>query len=461
MLPVIAIIGRPNVGKSTLFNRLTRSRKALVDDQPGVTRDRLYGVAKGHGRPFLVVDTGGLSSNSDALDDQVKAQVDHVIDEADVLIFLTDARTGSSADEFDIATKLRRSGQSVFVGVNKVEDLQSDTVVAEFNELALGSPYAISALSGIGVSELMDDVVGSLPGSQDDQEEIDRYRVALVGRPNVGKSTLANTLLGESRIIVSDRPGTTRDSIEVALDRYPQKLLLIDTAGVRRKSKVRETIEKFSVVKTLQAISDCHVVVHVVDGHEGLMEQDATIAGLIQESGRSVVVAVNKWDGIARSDKSRIRRELSRRFAFLHQHETLFISALHGSGVGEVVNAVGRGIEAAMSDLPTPRLNRILVDAVAQHPPPMFQGRPIRIKYVHQGGKNPPTLVIHGNLLERIPDSYLRYLSRSFGKAFGLVGTPVRLELRRSRNPYTASQRRPKRRIGQRPQKRKSSTNGR
>lgn len=456
MLPVIAIIGRPNVGKSTLFNRLTRSRKALVDNQPGVTRDRLYAVSKGYGRPVLVVDTGGLSSSSYALGSEVKAQVDHVIDEADALIFLTDARSGSSADELDIAAKLRRTGQTVFVGVNKTEDLQADTAVAEFNELALGPPYAVSALSGTGVLDLMADVIDSLPESSETDAEFDRHRVALVGRPNVGKSTLANTLLGESRIIVSDLPGTTRDSVEVALDRYPQKLLLIDTAGVRRRSKVRETIEKFSVVKTLQAISDCHVVVHLVDGHDGLMEQDATIAGLIQESGRTVVVAVNKWDGIARSDKTRIRRELSRRFAFLHQHETLFISALHGSGVGDVVKAVGRGIEAAMSDLSTPKLNRVLADAITRHPPPMFQGRPIRIKYVHQGGKNPPTLVIHGNLLERIPDSYLRYLSRSFGKAFGLVGTPVRLELRRSRNPYSSGQRRSRARTSRRPQHKRS-----
>jgi len=437
MLPVIAIIGRPNVGKSTLFNRLTRSRKALVDDQPGVTRDRLYGVTTSFGRPALVVDTGGLSTSDGPLNAAIREQVDHVIEEADALLFLTDARSGSTVDEFEIASTLRRSGQFVFVGVNKVDGLQPDTVTAEFNELALGRPFALSALSGFGVADLMSEIVGSLPGRPAQGDETKRFRVALVGRPNVGKSTLTNALVGENRVIVADEPGTTRDSVEVALDRYPQKLLLIDTAGVRRKAKVRETIEKFSVVKTLQAIADCHAVVHLVDGRDGLMEQDATIAGLIQESGRSVVVAVNKCDGIGRSDKSRIRRGLARRFSFLHNHETLFISALHGSGVGDVVKAVQRGIDAALSDLGTPKLNRVLADALSRHPPPMFQGRPIRIKYVHQGGKNPPTLVIHGNLLERIPASYLRYLSKTFGNAFGLVGTPVRLELRRSRNPYS------------------------
>ncbi|HCF72972.1 MAG: ribosome biogenesis GTPase Der [Proteobacteria bacterium] len=441
MLPVIAIIGRPNVGKSTLFNRLTRSRKALVDDQPGVTRDRLYGVTTSFGRRALVVDTGGLSSSTGVLDVAIREQVDHVVDEADALLFLTDARSGSTADEIEIAAKLRRSGRLVFIGVNKTDGLQPDTAIAEFNELALGRPFALSALSGFGVADLMAEIVDSLPDSLEQDEEILRFRVALVGRPNVGKSTLTNALLGENRVIVADEPGTTRDSVEVALDRYPQKLLLIDTAGVRRKSKVRETIEKFSVVKTLQAIADCHAVVHMVDGRDGLMEQDATIAGLIQESGRTVVVVVNKWDGIGRTDKSRIRRGLIRRFSFLHNHETLFISALHGSGVGDVVKAVERGIDASLSDLPTPKLNRVLADALARHPPPMFQGRPIRIKYVHQGGKNPPTLVIHGNLLERIPASYLRYLSKTFGKAFGLVGTPVRLELRRSRNPYSGRDR--------------------
>ncbi len=441
MLPVIALIGRPNVGKSTLFNRLTRSRKALVDDQPGVTRDRIYGTCDQGDFRCLVVDTGGLTAKGSAIQIAVQEQVEKVLDEADALVFLTDGRAGAVPEEFDIAERLRQNGQKVFVVVNKVEGLEADVISAEFNELGLGVPRAISAKTGFGVSELLISLAMELPNVDDKSERSDRARVALIGRPNVGKSTLANALASEKRMIVTDEPGTTRDSIEVALDRFEQPLVLIDTAGVRRRARVTQTIEKFSVVKTLQAIEDAHVVVHVLDARQGVLEQDLTIAGLIQESGRSVVLVVNKWDGMDRRDKNYVRRTLDRRFSFLPEHHTLYISALFGSGVADVIKSAMLALRSNWIEMPTSRLNAVLREAVERHAPPLRQGRVIKIKYAHQGGKNPPTVVLHGNMLKQLPANYLRYIASAFGNAFGLVGTRVRLELRTSKNPYSAGRR--------------------
>tara|TARA_Y100000780_G_scaffold211800_1_gene211620 strand:+ start:1195 stop:2565 length:1371 start_codon:yes stop_codon:yes gene_type:complete len=441
MLPVIALIGRPNVGKSTLFNRLTRSRKALVDDQPGVTRDRIYGTCiRGHLR-CLVVDTGGLTTKGSAIQIAVQEQVEKVLDEADALVFLTDGRAGAVPEEFDIAKRLRQSGKKVFVVVNKVEGLDPDTISAEFYELGLGVPRAISAKTGFGVAEFLMWLGTGLPSVEHKPEQSDRPRVALIGRPNVGKSTLTNALLSEKRVIVTDEPGTTRDSIEVALDRFEQPLMLIDTAGVRRRARVTQTLEKFSVVKTLQAIEDSQVVVHVLDGRQGVLEQDLTIAGLIQASGRSVVLVVNKWDGMERRDKNYFRRTLDRRFSFLPEHHTLYVSALYGSGVTDVVKSVMLALRSNWIEMPTSRVNAVLREAITRQAPPLRQGRVVKIKYAHQGGKNPPTVVLHGNMLKQLPASYLRYIASAFGKAFGLVGTRVRLELRTSKNPYSAGRR--------------------
>ncbi|HIM87391.1 MAG TPA: ribosome biogenesis GTPase Der [Gammaproteobacteria bacterium] len=441
MLPVIALIGRPNVGKSTLFNRLTRSRKALVDDQPGVTRDRIYGMCLQGRLRCLVVDTGGLTTRGGAIEIAVQEQIEHVLGEADALLFLTDGRAGAVPEEFEIAKRLRQSGQKVFVVVNKVEDLEPDIVSAEFNELGLGIPRAVSARTGFGVVDLLMLLETEFPSVEHKPEQSDRPRVALIGRPNVGKSTLTNALLSEKRVIVTDEPGTTRDSIEVALDRFDQPLMLIDTAGVRRRSRVTQSLEKFSVVKTLQAIEDSQVVVHILDGRQGVLEQDLTIAGLIQASGRSVVLVVNKWDGMERRDKNYLRRTLDRRFPFLPEHHTLYISALYGSGVTDVVKSVMAALRSNWIEMPTSRLNAVLREAMTRHAPPLRQGRPVKIKYAHQGGKNPPTVVLHGNMLEQLPANYLRYIASTFGKAFELVGTRVRLELRTSKNPYSAGRR--------------------
>jgi len=406
-----------------------------------VTRDRIYGTCVQGDLRCLVVDTGGLTTKETAIQIAVQEQVEKVLGEADALMFLTDARAGAVPEEFDIAERLRQSGQKVFVVVNKIEGLEPDIVSAEFNELGLGIPRAISAKTGFGVTELLMWLETKLPNVKDKPERSDRPRVALIGRPNVGKSTLANALVSEKRVIVADEPGTTRDSIEVALDRFEQPLMLIDTAGVRRRARVTQTLEKFSVVKTLQAIEDSQVVVHVLDGRQGVLEQDLTIAGLIQESGRSVVLAVNKWDGMERRDKNYFRRSLDRRFTFLPEHHTLYISALYGSGVTDVIKSVMLALRSNWIEMPTSRLNTVLREAVERHAPPLRQGRVVKIKYAHQGGKNPPTVVLHGNMLKQLPANYLRYIATTFGKAFGLVGTRVRLELRTSKNPYSAGRR--------------------
>jgi len=436
MIPVVAIVGRPNVGKSTLFNRLTRSREALVDDQPGVTRDRLYGEVVHRGRRFLLVDTGGLSDDGDILSTAVREQVAQALSEADAVVFLLDAREGLSGPEREIAHDLRKDDTPVVTAVNKAEGLDRDITASEFYELSLGTPNVISAKTGQGVSDFLNEIMDTLPEGADDESPSGGNRVAVVGRPNVGKSTLVNCLAGEPRMIVADLPGTTRDSVAVPIERDGETLLLLDTAGVRRKSRVRAALEKFSVVKTLQALASAQAAVLVLDAREGVSDQDATIAGLIVETGRSIVVAVNKWDGLERRDRNAIRRELSRKLDFLPEYECVFISALHGSGIAELTQALREAHLSAMMEMGTGALNRALGDAIEHHKPPMVNNRTIKPKYAHQGGRNPPTVVLHGNALDKLPSSYLRYLGRSLARTFKLTGTWIRFELRNAENPY-------------------------
>jgi GTP-binding protein len=444
MSAVVALVGRPNVGKSTLFNQLTRSRDALVADFPGLTRDRQYGLAEFEGRGFVVIDTGGLEGEQSGVAGLMATQTRQAIAEADVVIFLVDAREGLSAADEGIATELRSTGKRVLLALNKTDGLDPLQAATEFHALGLGEPMAIAAAHGRGIATLVERALGELPPPEapDAPPADSGLRLAFVGRPNVGKSTLVNRLLGEERVVASDLPGTTRDSIFVPFERDGRRYTLIDTAGVRRRARVRETIEKFSVVKTLQAIDAAHVVVLVLDAREGVGEQDAHLLGLILRAGRALVIAVNKWDGLEGEARERIRRELDLRLGFVDFAETRFCSALHGSGVGELLGAVQRAQASAQRDLATPELTRVLEAAVAAHQPPLVQGRRIKIRYAHQGGRNPPVIVLHGNQLERLPGSYLRYLENRFRKDLGLSGTPLRLELRTGRNPYAG--RRPK-----------------
>jgi GTP-binding protein len=437
MLPVISLVGRPNVGKSTLFNRLTRSRDALVDDQPGVTRDRLYGKGKIGPVPFLVVDTGGLESDDEIFSSQIRSQVELVIAESDIIFFLVDASQGIVANDIEIANLLRRRESNVVLLVNKSEGINAALATPEFQELAMGAPVAVSAKRGDGISAMLENLLGnreSVPESLEYSEQ--EPGIAIVGRPNVGKSTLANKLVGEYRVIVSDVPGTTRDSVRIPLSYRGENYALIDTAGVRKKARVTETIEKFSVVKTLQAIETCHVVILVLDASTGLAAQDSTIAGMVNDLGRSIVVILNKWDGLDPRHRKAVRREVEKKFEFLPGPEILTVSALHGSSVGDVLPAVMRAFKSAMIDIATSSLNRTLQDALVQTPPPMHNQRPIRLKFAHQAGKNPPVIVIHGNQANNLPESYRRYLSRYFSKAYRLVGTPIRILTRVSENPF-------------------------
>ena len=437
MLPVISLVGRPNVGKSTLFNRLTRTRDALVDDQPGVTRDRLYGTAKIGPVPFLVVDTGGLEASDELFSSQIRSQVELVIAESDIIFFIVDASQGIVAGDIEIANLLRRCESTVILLVNKSEGIDQEMVTPEFQELAVGAPVAISARRGDGISALVENLLDSQVLDQqeygDDEEE---PGIAIIGRPNVGKSTLANKLAGEYRVIVSDVPGTTRDSVRIPLTFRGERYALIDTAGVRKKARVTETIEKFSVVKTLQAIENCHVVILILDASTGILAQDSTIAGMVNELGRSIVVVLNKWDGLDSKRKKLIRREVDNKFEFLPNPEIVTISALHGSNVRDVLPAAIRAYKSAMIDIATSSLSRTLEDAVIQTPPPMHNQRPIKLKFAHQAGKNPPVVVIHGNQATFLPESYRRYLARYFSRTYRLVGTPIRIFTRVPENPF-------------------------
>ena len=437
MKPTVVLVGRPNVGKSTLFNRLTRSRDAIVADLPGLTRDRHYGHGKLGSKPYLVVDTGGFEPLvKDGIVHQMARQAEQAIAEADAVIFVVDGRSGVTPLDKEIAEKLRRAGRPVVVAVNKAEGMKSGMVEADFHELGLGEPNAISATHGEGVRGLVDLALASFPEQEEDEEKSDAVRVAIVGRPNVGKSTLINTLLGEERVIAFDAPGTTRDSIEIDFERGGRKYVLVDTAGMRKRGKVFESIEKFSVVKTLKSIEDANVVILMVDAQADVSEQDAHIADFIVQSGRALVVAVNKWDGLDAYTREQTRLTLQRKLKFLDFAKFHFISARDSVGLVGLFRSVDAAFAAAMTKMSTPRLARVLADAVAKQAPPrhgIFRPKP---RYAHQGGSNPPIIVVHGNAVDRIGDSYCRYLESTFREAFKLQGTPLRIQFVTSTNPY-------------------------
>jgi len=445
MKPVIALVGRPNVGKSTLFNRLTKSRDALVADFSGLTRDRIYGTVREEGVEFILIDTGGLTDQSDNMSDLMRKQARLAIDEADLVLFIVDGRAGLMPADADVATQLRSEGKAVLLVINKTEGEQRELVASEFYALGLGEPQVISATQNRGISQLFAEIQALLPAAvveetiDEETPEEDPYkdiRLAVLGRPNVGKSTLINRLLGEERVVAFDEPGTTRDSIHIPFEKDGVSYTLIDTAGVRRRSKVSEKLEKFSVLKTLQALEDANVVMLVLDAHEGIVEQDLHLAGLIIESGRAVVLAVNKWDGLEKSEREWVAANIERRLPFLNFAKTHFISALHGSGVGLLLKTVQQAYQSAMTKVPTSRLTRVLEDAVADHPPPLVRGRRIKFRYAHLGGKNPPRIIIHGNQTESTPNSYRRYLENTFREVLKLQGTPVRIEFKTGDNPF-------------------------
>ena len=443
MKPVIALIGRPNVGKSTLFNRLTRSRDALVADMPGLTRDRHYGEGRVGERPFLVIDTGGFEPVAkEGIMHEMAKQTKQAVAEADVVIFLVDGRQGLTPHDKTITDFLRKSGRSVMLVVNKAEGMRYSSVAADFYELGLGDPYVISSAHGDGVADLVDEALNIAHASRspEDDEAINAVKgikIAIVGRPNVGKSTLVNTLLGEERVIAFDMPGTTRDSIEIPFERDGQQYTLIDTAGIRRRGKVFEAIEKFSVVKTLQSVSEANVVLLLLDAQQDISEQDAHIAGFILESGRALVVGVNKWDGLQSDRRDEIKMDIERKLNFLTFAKFHFISALKSTGISPLMKSIDAAYEAAMVNLSTPKLTRALIEAV-EHQQPKRKGsiRP-KMRYAHQGGQNPPIIVIHGNALDAIGDVYKRYLEKHFRETFSLTGTPLRIEMRSGKNPFT------------------------
>ncbi|MCH9696401.1 MAG: ribosome biogenesis GTPase Der [Gammaproteobacteria bacterium] len=445
MLPVIALIGRPNVGKSTLFNRLTRSRDALVHDYAGLTRDRKYGFGKLGPVPYLVIDTGGVAGGEEGIDEAMVDQTILALQEADIAIIMVDGRSGLTGADQHVAELARKHAKKTWLAVNKAEGLDAGIASGEFHGLGLGEPVAVSAAHGDRISAMMDDVLsgfvveGSDDEVDDDSEVADEdreLRIAVIGRPNVGKSTLINRMLGEERLVVYDQPGTTRDSVAVPFERNDRKYVLIDTAGIRRKARVHEVIEKFSIVKALQAIERAEVVIAVLDGQEGVTEQDVSLLGLVTERGRALVVVTNKWDGLSSDHRKKVRDDLERRLPFLDFAERITISALHGTAVGDLLPAVERAYKAAMRDMSTTELSRELEAAVIAHPPPLVRGRRIKLRYAHQGGRNPPVIVIHGNQTDKLPESYRRYLINRFRKVFKLKGTPVRLAFKTGDNPY-------------------------
>ncbi|OFZ72307.1 MAG: ribosome biogenesis GTPase Der [Betaproteobacteria bacterium RBG_16_64_9] len=437
MKPTLVLVGRPNVGKSTLFNRLTRSREALVADIPGLTRDRHYGAGRMGDKPFLVVDTGGLepAAKEGVLAEMAK-QASTALAEADAVVFVVDAREGVTPQDRRIAEQLRRLERPVWLAVNKTEGMNTGVVTAEFHELGIGTPLAISAAHGDGVRQLVEMALEPFPVEPSDPALPKHPRVAIVGRPNVGKSTLANALLGEERMIVFDQPGTTRDSIRVEFSLRGRHYTLVDTAGLRRRGKVFETVEKFSAVKTLQAIDEANVVILVVDARQDISEQDAHLGGFILEQGRALVVAVNKWDGLDEQAREQAKRAIARKLNFLSFARFHYISAAKGQGLAPLFASVDKAYAAATKRLPTPKLTRQLIAAVARQAPPRRGLIRPKLRYAHQGGMNPPIVVIHGTAVDAVPESYRRYLEGVFRDAFELEGTPLRVELRAGRNPY-------------------------
>lgn len=443
--PVIALVGRPNVGKSTLFNRLTRSRDAIVADLPGLTRDRRYGGGELDGRPFTVIDTGGLGGGRPApgLDGETAAQSLRAVEEAHACLFLVDARAGLTPDDSGILDELRRRRKTAHLAVNKTDGMDPDQACAEFASLGLAPAFAVSAAHGRGVKALMNAALDGAAAGDAPEPAADAsgIKIAVAGRPNVGKSTLVNRLLGENRVVVFDQPGTTRDSVRIPYERRGRRYVLIDTAGVRRRGKTRETVEKFSVVKALQAIGEADVAVLVADARDGVVEQDLHLLGYAIESGRALVVAVNKWDGMRAEERDRVRSEIGRRLGFADYVDAHFISALHGSGVGELYDSIHRAYESATRELTTGALTRLLQRAVRDHAPPMINGRRIRLRYAHPGGRSPPVIVVHGKQTDRLPGHYRRYLEKAFRRGLELAGTPVRIELRSDENPFTRKER--------------------
>ena len=455
MLPVVALVGRPNVGKSTLFNRLTNTRDALVADYPGLTRDRKYGQAKFEKRQFIVVDTGGITGDEEGIDAEMAQQSLLAIEEADVVLFLVDARAGLLPADQGIADHLRRINKKVFVVANKVDGIDGDSESAEFYSLGLGAIKQIAAAHGRGISQLLQDALKPLEVDFPDMEIIEEepeeeedaetqrqrlqelpIKLAIVGKPNVGKSTLTNRILGEERVVVYDMPGTTRDSVYIPMERDEREYILIDTAGVRKRRKISEAVEKFSIVKTLQAIEEANVVLLVIDAREGITDQDLSLLGFVLNSGRSLVVAVNKWDGLSTDVKDDIKREMDRRLGFIDFARIHFISALHGSGVGNLFESVQEAYSSATKRINTALLTQIMEMAQDDHQPPLVRGRRVKMKYAHAGGYNPPVIVIHGNQVDDLPSSYKRFLMNYFRKALEIMGTPIKIEFREGANPF-------------------------
>jgi GTP-binding protein len=462
MLPVVALVGRPNVGKSTLFNRLTRSRDALVADYPGLTRDRQYGQAKVEDHPFIVIDTGGINGNEQGIDALMAEQSLMAIEEADAVLFMVDARDGLTSADIGIADYLRKQNKKIFLVANKVDGIDADSAVAEFYELSLGDTvHKIAAAHGRGVTQLLTlaltphiEALGEarendeFDGTQEfsaktDEEKIaeapfenDKIKLAIIGKPNVGKSTLTNRILGEDRVVVFDAPGTTRDSVYIPMEHNGREYTLIDTAGIRRRKNVTDVVEKYSVIKTLRAIEDANVCLLIIDAREGISDQDLSLLGFILEAGRSLVLAVNKWDGLEEHVKDRIKTELDRRLGFIDFARIHFISALHGTGVGHLYESVEEAFISATKRISTSMVTKILDMAAFDHQPPMHQGRRIKLKYAHAGGYNPPIIVIHGNLAKKLPISYKRYLMNYYRKSLKIMGTPIRIEFRETSNPF-------------------------
>ncbi|EIG5927773.1 ribosome biogenesis GTPase Der [Escherichia coli] len=464
MVPVVALVGRPNVGKSTLFNRLTRTRDALVADFPGLTRDRKYGRAEIEGREFICIDTGGIDGTEDGVETRMAEQSLLAIEEADVVLFMVDARAGLMPADEAIAKHLRSREKTTFLVANKTDGLDPDQAVVDFYSLGLGEIYPIAASHGRGVLSLLEHVL--LPWMEDlaPQEEVDEdaeywaqfeaeengeeeeeddfdpqslpIKLAIVGRPNVGKSTLTNRILGEERVVVYDMPGTTRDSIYIPMERDGREYVLIDTAGVRKRGKITDAVEKFSVIKTLQAIEDANVVMLVIDAREGISDQDLSLLGFILNSGRSLVIVVNKWDGLSQEVKEQVKETLDFRLGFIDFARVHFISALHGSGVGNLFESVREAYDSSTRRVGTSMLTRIMTMAVEDHQPPLVRGRRVKLKYAHAGGYNPPIVVIHGNQVKDLPDSYKRYLMNYFRKSLDVMGSPIRIQFKEGENPY-------------------------
>lgn len=437
MMPVVAIVGRPNVGKSTLYNALTRTRDALVADMPGVTRDRIYGHAEFEEKPFIVIDTGGIVGEDEGITGLTEQQSQLAVQEADVVLFLVDAKEGLHPVDETIAQQLRAAHKKVLLVVNKTDGQDEDVVTAEFHALGMPTLFSISASHRRGLRELLADLTQDFPDAlPEEADEARGIRVAIIGRPNVGKSTLINRIVGQERVLAHDMPGTTRDSVDVPFEQRGQRYTLIDTAGVRRRSKVKETVERFSVVKSLQAIESCHVAIFVIDAQQNISDQDLKLLGLVLRAGKALIIAVNKWDNLSVYQRDQVKKELDRRLSFVVYAKQHYMSALHGTGVGDLFPLLKQCYHSAMQSLKTADLTALLELAVKRHPPPLVKGRRIKLRYAHAGGQNPPTVVIHGNQVKSLPDSYLRYLENFFRDKLKLVGTPIRMILRAGENPY-------------------------